>query len=277
MTAGPDTPAAFAARPLFEPIAALLARFTAPALPDALQLTALIREVAPAAASGSGQPIRFVPPPAQGHAYEDHIFTTGAVPTRAYDWHDFFNALAWCVWPRTKAACNILHRREREARIAAGLPGRGLRRDALTQFDECGIVVVSSDPEIPASLAAHAWEEAFWTRRAHLIQTTRFIVLGHGTWDQLREPFFGLCGKALYRVVDAGWLARPAAERQAETDAWLAAQLLDSGLLRTPRELAPLPLLGIPGITPENECASYYRDTRQFRPKRVPANKIPAD
>ena len=276
MTAGPDTPAAFAARPLFEPIAPLLARFAAPALPAPLQLTALLREVAPGTASGGGQPIHFVPPPAEGLAYEDHIHATGAVPTRADDWHDFFNALAWCAWPRTKAACNILHRRECEARIAAGLPGRGQRRDALTQFDECGVVVVSTDPEIPALLAAHEWEAAFWARRDRLVASTRFLVFGHGTWDQLREPFFGLCGKALYRVVNASWMDLPAAERQAETDAWLAAQLLGGDLLRAPRELAPLPLLGIPGVTPENESPAYYRDTRQFRPKRAQANQPPA-
>ncbi|NMG31581.1 DUF3025 domain-containing protein [Aromatoleum evansii] len=272
---GKSPPAALAVRALFEPIAALLERFTASELPGTAQLDALLREVAPGTASGAGQPIRFVRPPAEALAYEEHIFATGEVPTRADDWHDFFNALAWCVWPRAKSACNILHRRERDARTAAGLPGRGPRRDALTQFDECGIVVVSSDPEIPAFLAAHAWEDAFWTRRARLIASTRFMVFGHGTWEQLREPFFGLCAKALYRVVDAGWLARPAAERQTETDAWLAAQLLDAGLLRTPRELAPLPLLGIPGVTRENESAAYYRDTRQFRPKRVPAEKLP--
>ena len=34
--------------------------------------------------------------------------------------------------------------------------------------------------------------------------------------------------------------------------------------------LVPLPLLGIPGLTPASECADYYRDTRQFRPRRQP-------
>ena len=31
-----------------------------------------------------------------------------------------------------------------------------------------------------------------------------------------------------------------------------------------------LALLGIPGLTPASECADYYRDTRQFRPRRPP-------
>ena len=44
----------------------------------------------------------------------------------------------------------------------------------------------------------------------------------------------------------------------------LAATIGDFG----PRSLAPLPLLGIPGVTADSECAAYYRDTRQFRPRR---------
>ena len=262
------TPASLADRALFEPIAAWLGRFTTPGVPSHAELDALLAAIAPDARSGGGARIRFVPPAGDAEGYEARIFASGEVPTRAGDWHDFFNALAWCAWPRTKAACNRLHLAELHARAAAGLPGRGPRRDALTQFDECGIVVVSSDTDLLALLAAHEWEEALWTRRARLLQTTRFLVFGHGTWDQLRAPFVGLCAKALYRVVDPAWLALPAADARAETDAWLAAHLTTNIDTLTPRSLSPLPLLGIPGVTADSECAAYYRDTRQFRPRR---------
>ena len=262
------TPASLADRALFEPIAAWLGRFTTPGVPSHAELDALLAEVAPDARSGGDARICFVPPAGDAEGYEARIFASGEVPTRAGDWHDFFNALAWCVWPRTKAACNHLHLAELHARTAAGLPGRGPRRDALTQFDECGIVVVSTDADIPALLAAHEWEEALWTRRARLLQSTRFLVFGHGTWDQLRAPFVGLCAKALFRVVAPAWLALPAAQALAETDAWLAAHLAANIDTLTPRSLSPLPLLGIPGVTADNECAAYYRDTRQFRPHR---------
>lgn len=261
-------PADFAALPLFESIAGPLSRFVSPALPDAGQLTALIGELAPAAASGSGRPIRFVLPPDDGPAYEQHIHATGEVPTRPGDWHDFFNALTWCVWPRSKSVCNRLHLREQADRAAAGLSGRGPLRDALTQFDECGIVVVSTDPEIPALLAAHAWEEAFWQRRARLLESTRFMIFGHGSWEQLRAPFFGLCAKALYRVVDVAWLTLPSAERQRETDVWLAGRLGESRPAFGKSDLSPLPLLGIPGVTPDNARRDYYLDRGQFRPRR---------
>ena len=262
------TPASLADRALFEPIAAWLGRFTTPGVPSHAELDALLAEVAPDARSGGDARICFVPPAGDAEGYEARIFASGEVPTRAGDWHDFFNALAWCAWPRTKAACNRLHLAELHARTAAGLPGRGPRRDALTQFDECGIVVVSTDADIPALLAAHEWEEALWTRRARLLQSTRFLVFGHGTWDQLRAPFVGLCAKALFRVVAPAWLALPAAQALAETDAWLAAHLAANIDTLTPRSLSPLPLLGIPGVTADNECAAYYRDTRQFRPHR---------
>lgn len=261
------SPAALAGLTLFEPIAGLLARFPFARLPDAAALTALLAEVAPAAVAGSGLPIRFTLPPAGDIAYEAHIHATGQVPTRADDWHDFFNALAWCVWPTSKAACNAQHLREQQARHAAGLPGRGPLRDALTQFDECGIVVVSSDPAIPAHLARHEWEAAFWHRRQRLADTTRFLVFGHGSWDQLRAPFVGLCAKALYRVVEPGWLALPDAERQRDTDAWLADRLTRQPFGKA--DLFPLPLLGVPGVTSASESPDYYRDTRQFRPLRA--------
>ncbi|TAH50477.1 MAG: DUF3025 domain-containing protein [Betaproteobacteria bacterium] len=261
-------PAAFAQRPLFEPIARLLAACEGPGLPDANRLSALLHRVAPGVVSGAGRPIRFVVPTADAVDYEARIHATGEVPTRPDDWHDFFNALAWCAWPRSKAACNARHIEEQGVRARAGLPGRGPRRDALTQFDECGMVVACADADIAALLAAHAWEEAFWHRRARLLQTTRFMVFGHGTWDQLRAPFFGLCAKVLYRVIEPAWLALPIAGRQAETDAWLSGRLADPAFLATPRDLSPLPLLGIPGVTSASEGADYYRDTRQFRPPR---------
>ncbi|MCK6396827.1 DUF3025 domain-containing protein, partial [Zoogloea sp.] len=89
-------------------------------------------------------------------------------------------------------------------------------------------------------------------------------------WDQLRAPFFGLCAKAIHRVAEAGWLALPPPARQAEADAWLAAHLASPQQPFGKASLVPLPLLGIPGLTPASECADYYRDTRQFRPRRQP-------
>lgn len=258
-----EAPAALAPRALFDGLATLLARFPAPGLPGLAELDALYAE---ATVGADVRRLRFVAP-GEGVAYEAYIARHDAVPTRPDDWHDFFNALAWCVWPRAKSACNRLHLQAIEDRATAGLGGRGPLRDALTQFDECGVLVVGSDAEVLQLLAAHEWEEAFWRRRRRLVASTCFLVFGHASWDQLRAPFAGLCAKAIYRQVDEAWFGLPAGERQAEADAWLAAHLAAVAAGLTPRSLRPLPLLGIPGVTPDSESADYYRDRRQFRPR----------
>jgi len=74
--------------------------------------------------------------------------------------------------------------------------------------------------------------------------------------------------------VDAAWLALPRPARQRETDAWLAARLTDPLRPFGNADLSPLPLLGIPGVTPDSEVSDYYRDTRQFRPKRASPKTI---
>ncbi|MBA4742965.1 MAG: DUF3025 domain-containing protein [Azoarcus sp.] len=268
MTPHPESPATLAARSLFEPIAPWLERFPGSRLPDASALTALLREVAPHARTASGQPLRFEHTGVVD-GYEARIDASGVVPTRRDDWHDFFNALSWCAWPAAKAALNAAHTDEIAARRAAGLAGRGRRRDALTQFDECGMVVVSCDPCVPTLLASHAWEAVFVTRRAALPPTTRFFVVGHASWEALRSPFVGLCAKAVHRVVSEDWLAQDETAQRQELDCWLACLIADRHALATPRSLRPLPLCGIPGVTPENESPAYYRDTRQFRPRRA--------
>jgi hypothetical protein len=275
MTPHPESPAALAGRTLFAPIAAWLARFDGPRLPDATALTALLREAAPRAQTASGHALRFEHAEV-ADSYEAHIDASGRVPTRRDDWHDFFNALSWCAWPLAKAALNAAHAREIAARHVAGPAGRGPRRDALTQFDECGMVVTSCDPTILDGLAAHAWEKVLWRRRDALPENTAFTVFGHASWDALRAPFVGLCAKTLYRLVAPTWFTLDARTRAEDTDRWLAAQLADPQVLTSPRVLRPLPLLGIPGVTPDNESPAYYRDTRQFRPARAGAVSSPS-
>ena len=58
----------------------------------------------------------------------------------------------------------------------------------------------------------------------------------------------------------------------AAADALLAADL-SSGRDLAPNDLQPLPLLGIPGVTPENADPAYYDDTWQFRPGRRASKK----
>lgn len=124
--------------------------------------------------------------------YEGRIVEHGEVNTRLEDWHDYFNALAFCAFPRAKWA---LHKRGYELwcqRIVPGahkLPGaRTPEQNALVLFDEGGI-----------ALAVHA-------HHAELLKSPESATFERDVaqlWDQgdaLPVPF----GHALHEHLIAG-------------------------------------------------------------------------
>lgn len=95
----------------------------------------------------------------------------------------------------------------------------------------------------------------------------RFVVFGHATYEQLLAPYRGLTAKAVLYEVSEDWLQMPEMALTAAVDRLLAADLT-SGRYTRPRDFQPLPLLGIPGLTPDSDDPAYYDDTWQFRPGR---------
>ena len=173
---------------------------------------------------------------------------TGSVETRPDNLHDFFNALAWLTFPRTKARINALH----AAEIPREGGRRGRRRDLLTIFDEGGAIVHCDDSRLLALLRDFRWKELFWDNRDRVRAAMRIVVVGHAVLEQALEPWPGITCKAI--VVPA------AADPDAAASAWL--ERLAPGA--TPRDLAPLPVFGYPGWSVQN--AAFYEDTRYFRP-----------
>ena len=105
--------------------------------------------------TGGGMPLRFVAPGGSELGYEERAFRTGEVETRQENRHDLFNALIWLAFPQAKAAMNRRHHEALLAARATGEDRRGSVRDALTQFDECGVIVAGKNglTEIPPMLA----------------------------------------------------------------------------------------------------------------------------
>ena len=256
------------------PLSAFLRPWLAAGKPDLSLLNAAARERG--LRTGSGAPLSFVMPSVAVGSYEERVFLKGEVATRAANRHDLFNALVWLAFPLTKAALNRRHVAALNDSRKRGSPARGPLRDALTQFDECGVVVAGTDPGLWQALCAHRWREVFVDRRDELLHSTRFIVFGHASHDALAAPFVGLCGKALFVAVDTNWLGLPAAAAMAALDERLAARFDAEGF--SPRDWQPLPLLGIPGATAENEQPDYYDDPRQFRrPRRMQPGSSPGN
>ena len=174
------------------------------------------------------------------------------VATRTENLHDWFNALAWLAFPRTKARLNAMH--------AAAIPHeggqRGRLRDMLTIFDEGGAFVVSDNPDLAALVREMRWRELFWESRDALTRQMQFVVIGHAVLEQALEPRPGITCKAIF-VSPRGSLDEQAA-------AWLAACPRSA----TPKDLAPLPVFGYPGWLPANQNAAFYADQRYFRARQ---------
>ena len=201
----------------------------------------------------SGRPVRFTPPAARDPYYEIGLYDTGRVATRPGNLHDWFNALAWLAFPRTKARINAMH----AAAIPAERGRRGRLRDLLTLFDEGGAIVACADARLNGLLRAHDWKALFWENRSAVRASMRFLVLGHAVLEKALDPWPGITCKAVF-VAPQGDADLHAAE-------WLRALPADA----TPRELAALPIFGYPGWLPAGEEPSFYEDARFFRGARA--------
>lgn len=209
-------------------------------------------------------PVRFVPPSAQpdGMGYESYIHAHGSVPTRP-NLHDVFNALCWMRFPESKRSLNRL---QAEAIAAAG-PTRGVRgrlRDALTLFDENGLLLSAPEP-LWAALQARDWHRLFVTQRS-LWADAQVVTFGHALTEKLVEPYASITAHVLCLPMPASPTAAGAVGPH-PWDAWLAAHL-DGDWLAT-KPYTPLPVLGIPGWWPENENPAFYDNAQVFRPPRM--------
>ncbi|OGA39168.1 MAG: hypothetical protein A3G26_01675 [Betaproteobacteria bacterium RIFCSPLOWO2_12_FULL_65_110] len=290
---------ALLANPAFESLWPVIALCPSHRFPEAGDLSDLAQ--ARGAASGGGAALRFVSaggsvPRGFEQQYEVRIYRDGEVRTRADNFHDLFNALAWLAFPRTKALLNRKHCEAMMARKDAGSRGtarkdagsrgttrkdagsrgtarkdagsRGTARDVLTLFDESGVIAACSEAELEALLRGFEWKTLFCTRRADVRRAMRFFLFGHGIHEKALHPFKGLTAKALVLRVSPGFSAMPLDLQLAEADGRAAQRLAQASALDSTRMLAPLPILGVPGWEAANERESFYDDASVFRPGR---------
>jgi hypothetical protein len=254
--------------PYWQDCLPFLKQLTGRDFPTCDQLTALLPD---GLSSESGQSIRFVPSTElDDGAYEHRIYTTGQVSTRPDNWHDLFNALVWMRFPRIKIAMNTLHFHA-YAQQADGR--RGSLRDALTLFDECGVLVFSQSQELLETLAQRRWSEVF--QENLFKKDIQLAICGHAMLEKYLSPYKSMTAKALLVHIDAKIMSLPRKELLTYLDRRIAEQLLAANVLTTPACLTPLPLAGIPGWwTDAAQDDEFYADQRVFRPP--PAQLKPA-
>jgi len=193
--------------------------------------------------------------------YEQHVAGLCEVPTRPGSWHDFFNMSVWAHFPKLRWALNSLHV---DAKAGPKDPrnGRAPAQNAAATFDEAGMLVVSTSRELLAELQALRFKRAFWERRAELLATTRFWLVGHGMLESLLEPHANLAARSLLLLVPDLPATAGSDAFRFELDALAAARIHTWRSART--VLDPVPLLAIPGFS-DNDSADFYDDARNIR------------
>lgn len=215
----------------------------------------------------SGKLVRFVfqTPGKQdaGQKYESRIYLTGQVPTRAGNWHDFFNALVWKLFPHAKSALNELHFQAQLAELSNKDKNRCGLRDAATLFDESGVIVISSQTALIQLIKDFEWKELFWRQRSAVLSSMRFFIFGHGLYEKALDPYTGMTGKAIIFEVCQTFFAQALPDQLVAIDSMLESFLLHT--LSSSADLAPVPLLGYPGWVEDNDNETYYENKKYFR------------
>lgn len=229
------------------------------------------------------QILRFVSQNAlpEGEAYESFIATTGNIPTRD-NLHDLFNGSIWLTFPKTKAVLNYHHMIEiAEQGIRES---RGRVRDTITIFDENGAVLVTSNIRVSDALIDFDWQASLVKPRAQWDNPKQtnphaeaaVYIFGHALLEQLVQPRKPLCAHSIIVTVTPDFFALSASERMRYLDNKVA-QYMHELLLKddvTPRQFAPLPILGVPYFWAENENPHFYEDNYVFRRGRRQKNKV---
>jgi hypothetical protein len=142
--------------------------------------------------------------------------------------------------------------------------GRSPQGDALTIFDEDGVIVVSRNPGLNRLLKDFKWVEIFYESRGEVMQDMSFSIFGHALLEKAMNPYVGMTGKALILEYPVGCSALSTAVIDAELS-----QMIPNGeLFSSGRNFSPLPMLGLPGGWEGNEKLEFFLNDSYFRPPK---------
>jgi hypothetical protein len=210
--------------------------------------------------------------------YETIIGEDNVVPTRENNWHDLFNALIWIQFPKTKGLLNALHVDDINT---FGISPRTARRNRITHFDECGVVLALETPkenekaeleQFLTSLATHNWHDVFINQRNKWAGDVTPFIFGHANLEMMLNPFIGLTGKWLAVAVPEGFSQLSEWQQRNEVDNAVVKRIGQLNNFQQAPLLKPIPLLGVPGWY-HHQPDSFYGNEDYFRPIRKEAKQ----
>ncbi len=257
---------------LFEPISKIAKRFnkfnTWPTLSD---INDDLSNSQQQILTASNQPIKFVAQDLQQHefddGYEQRIYKSGEIQTRENNWHDFFNMLVWRSFPTTKAQINRLHYFESLKQINKDNV-RNSTQDKIALFDECGVIVTSSESYLLELLLDFRWDTLFWQCREAVKKHMRFFIFGHALYEKALSPFIGFTGMSLMFKTKSTFNQWPQNKQLKQVDKMTANYIANLPRPSRANKFMPLPILGVPDWHNDNNNKNFYLNTEYFRPKR---------
>lgn len=192
--------------------------------------------------------------------YESRIYLDGELQTRDENWHDFFNALIWLQFPKTKSVLNALHYQASLAR--PDKTNRGPLENALACFDESGAIIISKRDDLLQMIRDHAWQELFVENRRAFGSDIHCLLFGHALYEKALTPYVGMTAQSL--------LICSHAELQNDITAMdtTVAEIWRQGGVTNTKDLESFPILGVPGWY-SSQPAEFYADQSYFRPKQT--------
>ena len=162
--------------------------------------------------------------------YEPRIFLQGEVNTRPHSWHDFFNAMIWYAFPKTKATLNMRQFIAFDERAdfpwKNPLKNRVREQDLLTMFDEGGCILVNLIGEnkgvsIPF-LFGHGFYERIVYGDTDLSACTLFVDIEASIFEQsMNEILFAIDSKVSQVLADRNYYKKEGAFQTVHIDYFL--------------------------------------------------------
>jgi len=132
-------------------------------------------------------------------------------------------------------------------------------------------VYASSNPVLLNALKNHQWQEVFVQARDQWGLNIDAFIFGHGMYEKAFNPFIGFTGKAYCIDIDESFYQQDKMTQYQILDQLLCDDIKKKNTLSDSSHLSPLPILGIPGWSIENESPDFYSNTNYFRAKRQAA------
>lgn len=192
--------------------------------------------------------------------YEPRVYLKKELQTRTCNWHDFFNALIWLKFPQTKKMLNKIHYHQAIKREKGS--NRSTLENRVTQFDECGAIIISNNKKLLDLISKHQWQELFINQKKEFEKNINCIIFGHATFEKALNPYIGMTCHCIL-LNSQTLLDQTKKGNYKEFDEELA-NIWEKQIFATPDRLKALPLLGIPGYWSKQDM-DFYSNTQYFR------------